>query len=135
MNIYSLSPEDLELFETLKTTAVDESILEPLMLVGPSQSRPGEQNGMYGYKWGDNHPRGMLGKTHSDETKRNWSVSRKGSVPWNVGIKSPKHSKFMRNKMLGNNHAKGIKYPRCSCVLCKKEVSANTINRHCLSHN
>lgn len=100
-----------------------------------AQSRPGKLNGMYGWKWGDKHPRGMLGKKHSEETKQNWSKTRKGSIPWNVGVKSPEHSERMKVKMLGNDHAKGIKYPRCSCLVCKKEVSSNTINRHILNHD
>ena len=100
-----------------------------------AQSRPGKLNGMYGKKWGDNHPKGMLGKKHTEETKKKWSKNRKGSTPWNLGISAPEHSERMKVKMLGNDHAKGIKYPRCSCLVCKKEVSSNTINRHILNHN
>lgn len=36
-----------------------------------------------GYKTGENHP--MFGKTHSDELKARWRVSRKGVMPWNTG--------------------------------------------------
>lgn len=32
---------------------------------------------------GENHPR--FGKTHSDELKKRWSISRKGAIPWNKG--------------------------------------------------
>ena len=99
-----------------------------------TQSRPGELNGMYGWKWGDNHPKGMLGKTHSKETKDNWSKTRKGSIPWNIGLKSPEHSERMKVKMKGNDYAKGIKYPRCSCLIRKKDISSNTLARHTSKH-
>jgi hypothetical protein len=100
-----------------------------------TQSRPGEMNGMYGRKWGDGHPKGMLGKTHSEETKKNWSKKRKGSTPWNVGIPSPEHAERMKVKMIGNSHARGVKYPKCSCVVCKKEISSNTLSRHSSLHD
>lgn len=100
-----------------------------------SQSRPGKSNGMYGYKWGDNHPKGMLGKSHNEETKKNWSKKRKGSTPWNLGIPAPEQSERMKVKMLGNSHAKGIRYPKCSCIVCKKEITSNTLTRHSSLHN
>lgn len=133
MNIYS--PNEDPIFETLKTTTVDQSQLGPILSLGESQARYGEDNGMYGWKWGDRHPKGMLGKTHSEETKKKWSIKRKGAIPWNLGIKSPEHSEFMKTKMLGNSHVKGIKYPKCSCVVCKKEIAINTLTRHALFHN
>lgn len=95
-----------------------------------SQSRPGPSNGMYGRKWGDAHPKGMRGKKHSEETKQNMSKKRKGSTPWNLGVKSPEHAEFMKTKMMGNSHAKGIKYPKFSCLCCRKEYSSNRLARH-----
>jgi hypothetical protein len=126
-----------ELFQVEQTTIpLEDYYCETMPWVdSEAQSRPGELNGMYGRKWGDNHPKGMLGKTHSKETKENWSKTRKGKAPWNVGIKSPEHSEKMKIKMLGNSHAKGIKYARCSCLICRKEISSNTLNRHSSLHD
>lgn len=39
---------------------------------------------LVGYKKGENHP--MFGKTHSDELKARWRVTRKGATPWNLGV-------------------------------------------------
>jgi hypothetical protein len=94
----------------------------------------GTNNPRYGYKWGDEHPKGMLGKKHSDETKTKWSNSRKGSIPWNLGKKSPEHSQYMKSKMIGNSYAKGIIYPKCSCIVCGKVISSTTLSRHTLLH-
>ena len=48
---------------------------------------------MYGYDWGDRYPKPMLGKKHSEETKRNWSDKRKGIVPSNTGKPLSKETK------------------------------------------
>lgn len=95
----------------------------------------GELNPRYGKEWGDKHPKGMLGKKHSEETKRNWSAKRKGVTSWNKGMKSPEHSEYMRDKMQGNAHAKGIKYPKCSCIICGKTLAINTLSRHYSSNH
>ena len=45
------------------------------------------------------HPRGMLGKKASEETKRKMSESHKGKTPWNKGLKlgrNKKHSEIMK---------------------------------------
>ena len=52
MNIYSPSPEALELFKSLKDVIVDESILEPLLIEYSKESHP------------------LFGTTLSDETKQ-----------------------------------------------------------------
>ena len=83
--MYIYTPNEDDVFVSLKSFVVDESTLEPLLPNYISQSRPGEQNGMYGYKWGDRYPKPMLGKTHSEETKQKWSESRKGTKPPNTG--------------------------------------------------
>lgn len=118
------------------TTEPEEYYCQSIPWADPEmQSRPGKQNGMYGYEWGDRHPKGMLGKKHSEETKLKWSKTRKGKTPPNKGKKSPEHAEFMRNKMIGNSHAKGIKYPKCSCMICKKTITSNTLSRHLSLHN
>ena len=145
MTIYHITKEQQilqdkilsELFDVEETTIpLEDYYCESIPWVdSENQSRPGKLNGMYGRKWGDKHPKGMLGKKHTEETKRKWSELRKGSTPWNLGISSPEHSERMKIKMLGNDYAKGIKYPRCSCLVCKKELSSNTLKRHILNHN
>jgi len=95
----------------------------------------GKNNPRYGSTWGDSHPKGMLGKRHSEKTKKEWSRKRKNSIPWNKGIKNKKQSEYMKTFMKGNSYAKGIKYPKCSCLICKKEVSSNTIKRHLSLHD
>ena len=38
----------------------------------------GENNPRFGHSWGDNHPKGMLGKKHSEKTKEKMKLDRKG---------------------------------------------------------
>ena len=94
----------------------------------------GKNNPRYGCKWGADHPKGMLGKTHSDETKNKWSKTRKNMISWNKGKKSPEHSQYMKTKMIGNSYAKGIIYPKCSCIVCKKIIASTTLSRHTSLH-
>ena len=45
------------------------------------------------------HPRGMLGKKHSEESRIKMSESHKGKTPWNKGLKlgkNKKHSEIMK---------------------------------------
>lgn len=50
--------------------------VESVPFVSPeTQSRPGSQNGMYQYDWGDRYPKPFLGKKHSDETKAKMSIN------------------------------------------------------------
>jgi hypothetical protein len=144
MSIYHVTKEQQilqdkllsELFETEPSTfPLEDYYCESIPWVdSETQSRPGNLNGMYGWKWGDNHPKGMLGKKHTEETKRKWSETRKGSIPWNLGIPSPEHSERMKAKMIGNSYAKGVKYPKCSCMICKKTITSNTLSRHISRH-
>jgi len=48
-----------------------------------SEATKGENNPMYG-KHGKDNPN--YGKPRSEETRRKWSESRKGNVPWNKGL-------------------------------------------------
>ena len=89
MTIYRITEEDQirmnqslsDLFGIENNTPTEEYYCESMPWVdSDAQSRPGELNGMYGWKWGDNHPRGMLGKKHSEETKQKWSQTRKGRL-------------------------------------------------------
>lgn len=41
---------------------------------------------------------GMFGKTHSDELKAKWSLTRRGFVPWNKGVKMPNSHLIELNK-------------------------------------
>ena len=95
----------------------------------------GENNPRFGSKW-TNHPRGMLDHHHSEETKRKWSISRKGMPAWNLGILNPKHSEHMKTKMIGNQHAKGKRYKQrmVYCSHCAKEFSAGTFTRNHNNH-
>jgi|APSaa5957512535_1039671.scaffolds.fasta_scaffold01991_11 hypothetical protein len=94
----------------------------------------GKNNPRYGHKWGDDHPRGMKDKKHSEESKKLMSVKQKGKKAWNKGIPSPEHSVFMSNKMKGNQHLKGFKHPKVSCIKCHKTIAANTLNKHILQY-
>ncbi len=84
------------------------------------------------------HSRGMLGKKHSEETKRKISLTRRGIVPWNKGIemwKNKKHPhqgvKMWKNKehpkgMLGKTAwNKGLKGDYVSSEETKKKISEN----------
>jgi hypothetical protein len=120
--MYTYTPNEDPVFESLKTHIVDESNLDPLLISNHDQSRPGNKNGMYGYEWGDRYPKPMLNKTHSDETKRKWSEKRKGVLPWNTGISLSKETKQkMSESKIGiprpdvaesNKKRKGMKYKR-----------------------
>lgn len=56
-------PKSVETIEKQRTT---------LLVSGNAR---GANNGFYGHKWGDNHPRGMLGKSHSEEARLKISLS------------------------------------------------------------
>lgn len=61
----------------------------------------GKNNPMFGSDRSKNHPKGMLGKKHSEKTKSNWSKTRKGKM---TGEKNPmfgkKWSEEHRKKVL-----------------------------------
>lgn len=46
--------------------------------------KPSPKKGIKIEMRGEKHP--MFGKTHSDELKQRWQISRKGVVPWNKGV-------------------------------------------------
>ena len=50
--------------------------VETIPFVSPeTQSRPGNNNGMYQYDWGDRYPKPFLDKKHSAETKAKMSTN------------------------------------------------------------
>jgi len=53
---------------------------------------------------GPDHPR--FGKTHSEEQKAKWRVTRKGDIPWNLGKKWDRNQ--MTDKMLKAKHGDRI---------------------------
>ena len=88
MTIYHITKEQQilqdkilsELFDVEETTIpLEDYYCESIPWVdSENQSRPGKLNGMYGRKWGDKHPKGMLGKKHTEETKQKMKQSALG---------------------------------------------------------
>lgn len=85
MSIYTVTEEEQikrneslsELFD-IDLVHIDytPTTVETIPFVSPeTQSRPGNQNGMYQYVWGDRYPKPFLGKKHSDETKAKMSAN------------------------------------------------------------
>lgn len=58
------------------------------------------------------------GYKHSTLTRHKLSMSRMGKAPWNKGLKGVQQST-----------RKGLKRPRCCCVVCHKEVDDSNISR------
>lgn len=92
----------------------------------------GENNPMFGWKWGGDHPhpRGMLGKKMPEDAIEKTRLKNIGRKSHNEGKKCPEHSKFMKEKMQGNQYLKGVKYPYCSCTECHHEVTTHSLGRH-----
>lgn len=105
MGIYHLTEkEQIKINESLSETFEIEFIsidYTPIIIEtvpfrsSESQSRPGKQNGMYGYDWGDRHPKSMLGKTHSEKTKAKMSQNngrywKDKSIPEDIKAKMSK---------------------------------------------
>ena len=115
------------------------NVVKSSMYINESTARPngffgrdvsGKNNPRYGTTWGDNHPKGMLGKKHTEEAKMSISRSGKGKPAWNKGQSCATHSIYMKNKMQGNQYLKGHKYSKACCILCHKEISVNRLKVH-----
>ena len=61
---------------------------------------------------------GRKGYKHSVETRLKLSLSRIGKDPWNKGLRGVQQST-----------RKGLKRPRCCCIVCHKEVDDSNISR------
>jgi group I intron endonuclease len=61
---------------------------------------------------------GRKGYKHSKETKLKLSLARIGKPSWNKGLKGVQQST-----------RKGLKRPRCCCIVCHKEVDDSNISR------
>jgi hypothetical protein len=59
------------------------------------------------------------GIPHSPEAKNKISIANSGKIPWNKGI-----------KLEYTQPTKGIKRPRCSCIICKNEVDIGNLGRY-----
>jgi hypothetical protein len=88
MSIYTLTPEEQEIFASLRTFKFDESILEPLIttpLCGPL------------------HP--WYGNKHNDETKHTLSLQKLGSLNPNFGGLSETHKQNIGKGLAGYIHS------------------------------
>lgn len=114
MNIYSPSQEDLYIFESLKYTTVDETVLEPIVTVWPK----GEYHPMWGVKrpelsarnrllkgtkWSKEIPHFNIGKKHSEETKAKMRESSKNRPKESIETRL-KRSEAAKKKMSDPAH-------------------------------
>ena len=92
MYIYTLKPEDQEIFESLKTIKLDQSTLEPL-ITGPLY---GELSAHYGCR-------------HSEETKLLMSKQKLGSNNPNFGGITEEHKQNISKGLTGYQHSESAK--------------------------
>lgn len=110
-------------------------------------SYPGEMNGMFGWVWGDEHPRGMAGKQHSEETKARMSKVRKGQQTGELnGMFGKPHSEETRKKMRESHKGRvqephsdeakekirlaALNRPKYPCSYCDRTFAKSNLGLH-----
>ena len=109
MSIYIVTQEDqLELNKSLSETFDIDLVhidYTPITIEtipfrsSESQSRPGDQNGMYGYDWENRYPKPFLNKTHTEETKA--KMSKNNGRYWKGKSLSEESKRKMSEAKLG----------------------------------